>query len=132
VLTERGLAAALDAVVQRSPLPVELSVAVSERLDAAIEAAAYFLVSEALTNAAKHAEAESVSVDVAEADGTLVVTIADDGKGGADAQAAVEKAAHRRRFSVHEDFGRRAAPFAGCRQFTAIIVGETAAGMHFG
>jgi anti-sigma regulatory factor (Ser/Thr protein kinase) len=84
------------------------------------------------TNAAKHAEAASVSVDVAEADGTPVVTIADDGKGGADAQAAVEKAAHRRRFSVHEDFGRRAAPFAGCRQFTAIIVGETAAGMHFG
>jgi signal transduction histidine kinase len=84
VLTERGLAAALDALVQRSPVPVELSFAVSERLDTAIEAAAYFLVSEALTNAAKHAEAESVCVDVVEADGTLVVTIADDGKGGAD------------------------------------------------
>ena len=83
VLTERGLGAALDALVQRSPVPVELNFAVSERLDAVIEAAAYFLVSEALTNVAKHAEAGSVCVDVAAGDGILIVTIADDGKGGA-------------------------------------------------
>jgi signal transduction histidine kinase len=83
VLTERGLGAALDALVQRLPVPVELNFAVSERLDAVIEAAAYFLVSEALTNVAKHAEAESVCVDVAAMDGILIVTIADDGKGGA-------------------------------------------------
>ena len=85
VLTERGLGAALDSLVQRAPLPVELDAALPERLDTAIEAAAYFLVSEALTNAAKHARAESVSVDVAAADGALVVTIADDGVGGAEA-----------------------------------------------
>jgi signal transduction histidine kinase len=84
VLTERGLIAALDALVQRSPLPVDLDAAVPERLDAPIEAAAYFLVSEALTNAAKHSRADSVSVKVAVDDGTLVVTIADDGVGGAD------------------------------------------------
>ena len=85
VLTERGLRAALDSLVQRAPLPVELDAALPERLETAIEAAAYFLVSEALTNAAKHARAESVSVNVAAADGTLVITIADDGVGGADA-----------------------------------------------
>ena len=85
VLTERGLEAALNALVQRSPLPVDLNASVPEGLDAAIEAAAYFLVSEALTNAVKHARATSVGVDVAGADGTLVVTIADDGVGGADA-----------------------------------------------
>jgi signal transduction histidine kinase len=85
VLTDRGLGAALDALVQRAPMPVDLRVAVPERLDAAIEAAAYFLVSEALTNAAKHAEATAVGVDVASVDGTLVVTVADDGVGGADA-----------------------------------------------
>jgi signal transduction histidine kinase len=84
VLTDRGLQAALDALVQRAPMPVDLRAAVPEGLDAAIEAAAYFLVSEALTNAAKHARADTVSVDVASTDGALVVTIADDGVGGAD------------------------------------------------
>ena len=84
MLTDRGLQAALDALVQRAPMPVDLRGAVPEGLDAAIEAAAYFLVSEALTNAAKHARADTVSVDVASTDGTLVVTIADDGVGGAD------------------------------------------------
>jgi signal transduction histidine kinase len=85
VLTERGLEAALTALAQRAPLPVDLSVAVPDRLDPTIEAAAYFLVSEALTNVAKHAQADRVTVDIAATDGTLEVTIADDGAGGADA-----------------------------------------------
>jgi signal transduction histidine kinase len=84
VLTDRGLEAALNALVQRAAVPVDLRVAVAERLDTAIEAAAYFLVSEALTNVAKHAQADTVSVDVASTDDTLIVTIADDGVGGAD------------------------------------------------
>jgi signal transduction histidine kinase len=87
VLSERGLQAALEALVQRAPLPVELRVTVPEGLDKAIEAAAYFVVSEALTNVAKYARAESVTVDVAPREGTLVVTVADDGVGGADATA---------------------------------------------
>jgi signal transduction histidine kinase len=56
VLSERGLEAALDALAQRAPVPVELRVVLPERLDATIEAAAYFLVSEALTNVAKYAQ----------------------------------------------------------------------------
>ena len=84
VLTDRGLEAAVRALVQRAPLQVDLRVEVGERFDVSIEAAAYFLVSEALTNVAKYAGAGSVSVDVAYAGGTLVVTIADDGIGGAD------------------------------------------------
>jgi signal transduction histidine kinase len=84
VLTDRGLEAALAALVQRARVPVNLRAVVPERLDPAIEAAAYFLVCEALTNVAKHAEAETVTVDVAYADGTLVVAIADDGVGGTD------------------------------------------------
>jgi signal transduction histidine kinase len=84
VLTERGLEAALAALVRRAPVPVDLRAAVPERLDAAIEAAAYFLISEAVTNAAKHAKADRVTVDVAYTGDTLVVTIADDGVGGAD------------------------------------------------
>jgi signal transduction histidine kinase len=84
VLTDRGLEAALYALVQRSPVPVDLRSDVPERLDAAIEAAAYFLVSEALTNVAKYAQADTVSVEVESTGGSLVVTIADDGIGGAD------------------------------------------------
>ncbi|HKG65365.1 MAG TPA: ATP-binding protein [Solirubrobacteraceae bacterium] len=64
---------------------MDLHVAVPERPDPTIEAAAYFLVSEALTNVAKYAGAERVSVDVTATDGTLELTIADDGAGGADA-----------------------------------------------
>jgi signal transduction histidine kinase len=84
VLTDHGLEPALAALVQRTPLPVDLRVAVPERLDSAIEAAAYFLTSEALTNVAKYARATTVTVDVATTDGTLVVHIDDDGIGGAD------------------------------------------------
>jgi signal transduction histidine kinase len=84
VLTERGLEAALDALVQRAAMTVELRAAVPERLDAAIEAAAYFLVSEALTNVAKYAHADTVRVEVASTGDALVVAISDDGVGGAD------------------------------------------------
>jgi signal transduction histidine kinase len=63
---------------------VHLPATVGGRLDTAIEAAAYFLVSEALTNAAKHAQAETISVDVVRAGDTLVVTVTDDGLGGVD------------------------------------------------
>jgi signal transduction histidine kinase len=84
VLTERGLEAAVVALVQRAPVPVDLEIEVRERLDAGIEAAAYFVVSEALTNVAKYAEAETVSVDVRSAGGSLLLTIADDGIGGAE------------------------------------------------
>jgi signal transduction histidine kinase len=84
VLTDRGLGVALEALVKRAPMPVDLRVAVPNRLDAGIEAAAYFLVSEALTNAAKHAGADTVTVEVAGNGDTVVVSVADDGVGGAD------------------------------------------------
>jgi signal transduction histidine kinase len=84
VLTERGLEAALEGLVTRASVPVELRATVPDRVDTAIEAAAYFIVSEALTNVAKYARATSVSVKVAASDGALVVTVEDDGVGGAD------------------------------------------------
>jgi signal transduction histidine kinase len=84
VLTDRGLAVALEALAKRAPLPVELHVAVESQVEQAIEAAAYFLVSEAITNAAKHAQAESVTVEVEVSGDAMVVTVADDGVGGAE------------------------------------------------
>jgi signal transduction histidine kinase len=84
VLTERGLAAAIESLISRAPVPVELLDAPAARLPSGIEAAAYYLVAEALTNVAKYAEASSAQVCVSRVDGSVVVEVADDGKGGAD------------------------------------------------
>ncbi len=83
VLTEHGVGPALKTLVARSPLPVELQHVPDERLPAPLEAAAYFLVSEALANVAKHARASAVSVSIVCEDGSLVVEVDDDGVGGA-------------------------------------------------
>jgi PAS domain S-box-containing protein len=83
VLTDRGLSYALEALVARAPIPVELEPP-QERLPAPVEAAAYYVVAESLTNVAKYARATSAVVQVARHDGRLVVTVSDDGVGGAD------------------------------------------------
>jgi signal transduction histidine kinase len=86
LLRERGLAAALQGLAARSPLPVELRLT-RERAAPALETAIYFTIAEALTNTAKHAQATSVRVTVEVADGVLVAEIADDGMGGASTTA---------------------------------------------
>ena len=83
VLSDRGLNAALEALVSRTPLSVELEL-LDDRLPEPVEAAAYYVVSEALANVAKYAEASSVAVSIASVNGHAVVEIADDGIGGAD------------------------------------------------
>jgi PAS domain S-box-containing protein len=83
VLTERGLAAAVEALAARTSVPVDVVEAPGQRLPAAVEAAAYFVVAEALTNVAKYADASSASVAIAVADGSLMVEVRDDGVGGA-------------------------------------------------
>jgi PAS domain S-box-containing protein len=84
VLTDRGLGPALGSLAQRAPVPVQLDATVAERLPAGVEAAAYYVVAEALTNVAKYAHAAAVRVDVCRSDGRLHVTVSDDGVGGAD------------------------------------------------
>jgi signal transduction histidine kinase len=84
VLSDRGLGTALETLVHRTPLPVELRFTPRERLAEAVELAAYFVVSEALTNVVKYAEASHAAVDVAHENGRLLVQVADDGVGGAD------------------------------------------------
>ena len=84
VLDDRGLDAALSGIAARAPFPVRLSVEVPERAAPAVEAVAYFVVSEALTNIAKHAEATQADVEVAQIRGRLRMRIVDDGVGGAD------------------------------------------------
>ncbi|MFD8008054.1 sensor histidine kinase [Streptomyces mirabilis] len=83
VLAQSGLEPALAALADRSAIPVRLHVAEAGRLPLDIEATAYYVVSEALTNAARHSGASVVVVDVAPVDGGLCVEVTDDGRGGA-------------------------------------------------
>ena len=85
VLVEAGLGTALRGLARRSVLPVRLHLQLDSRLPAETEATAYYVVSEAFTNAVKHAEASAVDVAVDMAEGTLSVQVSDDGVGGADA-----------------------------------------------
>jgi signal transduction histidine kinase len=86
VLSERGLAAALEGLARRSPLPLELRIT-RVRVAPAVETAIYFTVVEALTNVAKHAQATHATVTIEIDDGALIAQIADDGLGGASATA---------------------------------------------
>jgi signal transduction histidine kinase len=84
VLSDRGLQAAVEALAVRSPLPVKVVQVPGERLPEPVEAAAYFLVAEALTNVTKYAQASAVTVDVRRENGAVLVHVADDGVGGVD------------------------------------------------
>jgi signal transduction histidine kinase len=86
-LAEGGLPPALKMLARRSALPVQLDVRVEGRLPEPIELAVYYVVSEALTNAAKHAQATVIDLDVAADAGLLSLSIRDDGRGGADLSA---------------------------------------------
>jgi PAS domain S-box-containing protein len=83
VLTDAGLAAAIEDLTADAALPVELQLA-EGRFPADIEAAAYFVAAEALANVAKHAQATLATVTLSADDGTLVIAVTDDGRGGAD------------------------------------------------
>jgi PAS domain S-box-containing protein len=85
VLTDRGLAPALETLSARATLPVEIEALPEQRLPDQVEAAAFYVVSEALTNVAKYAQASFASIRVTCGDGYAVVEVADDGVGGADA-----------------------------------------------
>jgi signal transduction histidine kinase len=84
VLTERGLGPALDALLARAPIPVEIEELPDERLTATVEAAAYYVVAESIANVGKYARASRATVSISRSNGRARVTVADDGVGGAD------------------------------------------------
>jgi signal transduction histidine kinase len=84
ILTQSGLSAAVGALAERATLPVEIEMDVDRRLPAPVEAAAYFLVAEALTNVSRYARATGARVQIEVDDDDLVVTVTDDGVGGVD------------------------------------------------
>ena len=85
ILTDHGLAPALRALTRRAPIPVRLEEVPEERFPEPVEATVYYLVSEALTNAARYAEASAVEVRLTSSNGRLRIEVADDGRGGARA-----------------------------------------------
>jgi signal transduction histidine kinase len=87
VLTGHGLKVALESLAARATLPVRLTVDLEQRLPERVEVAAYYVVSESLTNIDKHAEAHDASVHVGRTGASLVVEVVDDGIGGADTEA---------------------------------------------
>jgi signal transduction histidine kinase len=100
LLREEGLLTAVEALARRTPLPVTVEGSAGDRLPDAVELAAYFLVSEALTNVVKHAAASQATVHLERAGGTLRVAVADDGVGGARAAADSGLAGLRDRLEV--------------------------------
>ena len=88
VLADRGLDAAVSALAERTPLPVEIAVDVPRRLPPAVETAAYFVVAEALANAGKHAHPGRVGIDIHSAENQVRVEVVDDGAGGADPEGS--------------------------------------------
>ncbi|BCY08718.1 histidine kinase [Actinoplanes sp. L3-i22] len=84
VLDDRGLDAALSGLAARSPVPVRVTAELPTRIDPSIETVAYFVICELLANAAKHAEASRIALRVRLVAGQLLITVSDDGRGGAD------------------------------------------------
>ncbi|MQA01459.1 MAG: sensor histidine kinase [Streptosporangiales bacterium] len=112
VLTDRGLDAALSALAARCAVPVAVDVDVAERADLTVEAAAYFVVAEALTNVSRHSGATQAKIAVVRIDDRLRVSIEDDGRGGATMAAGTGLAGLERRvaaldgvFEVHSPYG---------------------------
>jgi signal transduction histidine kinase len=85
ILTEAGLGPALRALGRRSSVPIDVDVRLDQRMPTSIEAAAYYIASEALTNVAKHAQATVVQLSASHQDAVLTVEVRDDGIGGVDA-----------------------------------------------
>ncbi|MGW1164225.1 sensor histidine kinase [Streptomyces sp. NPDC001153] len=113
VLAERGLGDAVRALALRLPLPTEVTVELPGRADAPVESAAYFAVSEVLTNAAKHSGADRVWVDVHHADGLLRITVTDNGKGGAAVGAGSGLAGVERRLGTFDGVLAVSSPAGG-------------------
>jgi len=113
VLAERGLADAVRAVALDVAIPVRVRAALDGRADAPVETAAYFATVEALTNAARHAQATSIDIDIAHEDGVLRIRVTDDGRGGADPAAGTGLAGIRRRLGTLDGVLHIASPAGG-------------------
>lgn len=102
VLADRGLAGALSGLAANCAVPCRIEVEVPERCAASVEATAYFIVAEALTNIAKHSGAEHATVTASSRGGRLLLSVEDDGRGGADEAGGSGLTGIRRRIAAHD------------------------------
>ncbi|WP_217553144.1 sensor domain-containing protein [Streptomyces sp. GbtcB6] len=113
VLDDRGLAGALSGLAADCPVPCRIDVDAPERCAASAEATAYFVVAEALTNVARHSGARSVTVTLRARGGRLRLTVADDGRGGAEEAGGSGLTGIRRRIAAHDGTLRLVSPPGG-------------------
>ncbi|MFI0412034.1 sensor histidine kinase [Actinomadura sp. 3N508] len=113
ILSDRGLAGALAALAAAAPIPIDLGIDIDHRAPAAVEAAAYFVVAEALTNIAKHSGARHGLVTVRREPARLTIIVRDDGKGGADPGRGSGLAGIRRRVAALDGATRIDSPDGG-------------------
>lgn len=121
VLAERGLADAVQALALRMPLPVETEMNVPGRMEEPVESAAYFAISEVLTNAAKHSGAGQVWLDVEHTEGALRIAVTDDGRGGAVMSAGSGLAGVQRRLGAFDGVLALSSPPGGPTMVTMEI-----------
>ncbi|TWV32821.1 sensor histidine kinase [Streptomyces misionensis] len=121
VLAERGLGDAVRALALRLPLPAEVTVELAGRADAPVESAAYFAVSEVLTNAVKHAGADRIWVDLHHGEGRLRITVTDNGGGGAAVGAGSGLAGVERRLGTFDGVLAVSSPAGGPTMVTMEI-----------
>jgi signal transduction histidine kinase len=126
VLSWGGLRSGVEALASRTPLPVEMAVS-KDRYPAAVEATAYFVVAEALTNVVKHAQAEHATVAVGVEDGALRVEVADDGTGTADPHGHGLLGLADRLASLEGELQVVSAPGHGTKVIATLPLGETGA-----
>ena len=120
ILADRGLDAAIRALATHAALPVAVDVELAERPPVAVETAAYFVASEGLANALKHAHASRIDIDVHEREDAIVVRVLDDGRGGA---SEAEGGLHglRQRVEALDGFLRIASPEGGPTVIEAVL-----------
>ncbi|GAA3755517.1 sensor histidine kinase [Salinactinospora qingdaonensis] len=113
ILADRGLTSAVKSLAARSAVPCTVEVGELGSLPTAVEAAAYFVVTESLTNAAKHAAATEIGIRIGAEDEALLITVTDDGHGGADENAGSGLAGIRRRVAAFDGQARITSPHGG-------------------
>jgi signal transduction histidine kinase len=102
VLADRGLGDAVRALALDTPMPVKVRVSLPDRLEPPVESAAYFAISEALTNITKHAVADTATIELVLDDSVLRLTVQDDGRGGADVSRGTGLRGIERRLSAFD------------------------------
>jgi len=110
VLADRGLAGALQALAVASGVPIELDLRLDRRLTPPVEATAYFVIAEALTNAIRHSGARRIQITVTDHGSTLGITVRDDGHGGADPSHGTGLRGIQRRLSAFDGSLRITSP----------------------